>query len=94
MLVTLHSGRCSAASHDLLSIADRDQLERGFRRLPPDQRAMLVMHHYLGYPLVEIAETLGVPAGTARSRLHYATRALRAAIEADAAPVIRTGWTA
>jgi RNA polymerase sigma-70 factor (ECF subfamily) len=41
------------------------------------------MHHYVGLPLVEIAETLGIPAGTARSRLHYATRALRLAIEAS-----------
>jgi len=46
----------------------------------------VVLHHYLGLPLVEIAETLGIPAGTARSRLHYATRALRTAMEADAAP--------
>ena len=64
-------------------IADRDELERAFRRLPIDQRAVFVYHHYLGLPLVEIAETLGIPAGTARSRLHYATRALRTAIEAD-----------
>lgn len=40
-------------------IADRDQLERGFRRLPIEQRAVLVMHHYLGMRLPEIAETLG-----------------------------------
>ncbi len=67
-------------------VADRDELERGFRRLPPEARAVLVLHHYLGYPLTEIAETLGIPVGTARSRLHYATRQLRAAIEADARP--------
>ena len=52
---------------------------------PVEQRAIVVLHHYLGLPLVEIAETLGIPAGTARSRLHYATRALRTAMEADAA---------
>lgn len=65
-------------------VADRDELERGFRRLPPEQRAILVLHHYLGLAPAEIAETLGVPAGTARSRLHYAHRAMRAALEADA----------
>jgi RNA polymerase sigma-70 factor (ECF subfamily) len=64
------------------ALADRDELERVFRRLPMDQRAVFVLHHYLGLPLVEIAETLAIPAGTARSRLHYATRALRDAIEA------------
>jgi RNA polymerase sigma-70 factor, ECF subfamily len=73
-----------AAPDDLLSLADRDQLERGFRRLSPDQRAILVMHHYLGYAPTEIAETLGIPAGTARSRLFHAHRAMRAALEADA----------
>jgi RNA polymerase sigma-70 factor (ECF subfamily) len=74
-----------------LSVADRDELERAFRRLPFDQRVVFVYHHYVGLPLVEIAETLGIPAGTARSRLHYATRTLRAVIEADAEPVLKEG---
>ena len=65
-------------------IADRDQIERGFRRLTPDQRAILVLQHFAGLSLAEIADVLGVPIGTAGSRLHYATRALRAALEADA----------
>jgi RNA polymerase sigma-70 factor (ECF subfamily) len=64
------------------SLADRDELERAFRRLPVDQRAVFVLHHYVGLPLVEIAELLEIPAGTARSRLHYATRGLRAALSA------------
>jgi RNA polymerase sigma-70 factor (ECF subfamily) len=63
--------------------ADRDLIDRGFLRLPPEQRALLVLHHYLGLTTTEIAETLGIPAGTARSRLHYAHRAMRAALEAD-----------
>ncbi len=66
------------------SLADRDQLERGFRRLRPEQRAVVVLHFYVGLPVPEIAATLGVPAGTVKSRLHYATEALRAALEADA----------
>jgi RNA polymerase sigma-70 factor (ECF subfamily) len=65
------------------TLADRDELERAFRRLPIDQRAVFVLHHYLGLPLVEIAEMLEIPAGTARSRLHYATRGLREALLAD-----------
>jgi len=72
-----------AAPDDLLTIADRDELERGFRRLPPDQRAILVMHHFVGYSPTEIAETLGIPPGTARSRLFNAHRAMRAALDAD-----------
>jgi RNA polymerase sigma-70 factor, ECF subfamily len=83
-----------AAPDDLLSVADRDLLERGFRRLPPDQRAILVLHHYLGYAPSEIAETLGIPAGTARSRLHHAHRAMRAALEADARTTVTEGRSA
>lgn len=72
------------ASHvdDIQMISDRDELERAFRRLPLDQRAVFVLHHHVGLPLVAVAETLGIPDGTARSRLHYATRTLRTAFEA------------
>ena len=75
----------------MLSVADRDALDRAFRRLTVEQRAVFVLHHHVGLPLVEIADTLGIPAGTARSRLHHATRLLRAALEADAAPAIPEG---
>jgi RNA polymerase sigma-70 factor, ECF subfamily len=68
------------------SIHDREQLERGFRRLSVDHRAVVVLHHYLDMPLAEVAATLGVPEGTVRSRLYYAMRGLRAALEADARP--------
>ena len=80
-----------AAPDELLSVFDRDALDRAFRRLSLEQRAVFVLHHHVGLPLVEIAETLGIPAGTARSRLHYATWSLREAIEADAAPVANEG---
>jgi RNA polymerase sigma-70 factor, ECF subfamily len=79
------------APDDASGLADRDQIERGFRRLSPEQRAILVLHHYLGLSLTEIAETLGIPDGTARSRLHYAHRAMRAALEADARPAAVAG---
>jgi RNA polymerase sigma-70 factor (ECF subfamily) len=80
-----------AGPDDLVSVTDRDALDRAFRRLTVEQRAVFVLHHHIGLPLVEIAETLGIPAGTARSRLHYATRLLRTAVEADLAPVIPEG---
>ena len=79
------------ASDDIASFIDRDEVERGFRRLPPEQRAILVLHHYLGLGLNEIGEVLDVPAGTARSRLHYAHRAMRALLEADARPTAVAG---
>lgn len=61
----------------------RDQLERGFRRLNPQQRAVLVVHHYLQLSDDGAAALLGVPVGTVKSRLNRATTALRAEIEAD-----------
>ena len=72
-----------AAPDELLSVGDRDQLDRGFRRLAPDERAILVLRHYVGYEPTEIAQLLGIPAGTVRSRLHHAHRAMRAALDAD-----------
>jgi RNA polymerase sigma-70 factor, ECF subfamily len=73
-------------------LANRDQVERGFRRLDVDQRTVLVMHYYLGFSLDEAAEVLGVPPGTIRSRLHRAIEAMRAALEADArSPMFDTG---
>jgi RNA polymerase sigma-70 factor (ECF subfamily) len=74
-----------------IGLADRDQLERGFRRLPQDQRAILVLRHYLGLEPSEIAERLGIPAGTVRSRLHYAHQAMRAALEADERAAVAEG---
>ena len=64
-------------------VARRDQLERAFDRLSIDHRAVVVLHHYLGLPLREVAEALGIKTGTAHSRYHHAMRSLRAAIEAD-----------
>jgi len=77
------------ASDDLSSVVDREQLERGFRRLSIDHRAVVVLYHYLDKPLDEIASILEIPVGTAHSRLHHAMRGLRAALEADLRPPAR-----
>ena len=71
-------------SDDYLTIESRDELEHAFRRLTVEQRAVLVFHLYLGLPLPAVAERLGVPVGTVKSRLHHAKQALRASLEADA----------
>jgi RNA polymerase sigma-70 factor (ECF subfamily) len=68
------------------TVVTRDQLESGFRRLSIEHRAVVVLRHYLDLPLDRIAELLGVPVGTVQSRLHYAMRGLRAALDADARP--------
>ena len=64
-------------------LADRDQIERGFRRLTTEQRSMLVLHYFVGMPVPEVADLFGIPLGTAQSRIHRAVEALRAAIAAD-----------
>ena len=74
-----------------VEIDQRDQLDRAFRRLKPDQRMVIVLRHYLDWEPAEIAEALGVAPGTVRSRLHYALAALRAILEADARPALDPG---
>lgn len=76
--------RIEPAESDRASeLADRDQLERGLRRLNESQRTILILHFYLGLSPTEAADALDVPVGTAKSRLHYAIEALRAALAAD-----------
>ena len=68
------------------TIADRDELERGFGRLAPEERAVIVLHHFLDLPLPEVALTLGIPLGTVKSRLYRGLREMRAVLDADARP--------
>jgi len=77
------------ADDPLSSVLDREQLERGFRRLTIDHRVVVVLYHYLDMPLDGIAETLGIPVGTAHSRLHHAMRGMRAALDAETRPAVR-----
>ena len=89
-VVSVEPGEADASGR----LADRDQLDRAFRRLPVDQRAVIVLHHYEGLALTEVASVLAIPVGTVRSRLHYALRTLRAAVEADDRLVVSEGRTA
>ena len=84
-----------STDEDQRLLAARDQLERGFRHLAPQERAVLVLHYYLDLPLVESAAIMGIPLGTMKSRLHRATRAMRAALDAhDRASAMSTGGIA
>jgi RNA polymerase sigma factor (sigma-70 family) len=75
-------------TNEFRRVADRDELERGFRRLTSDQRAVIVLRYWRDLRQEEIAETLDIPLGTVKSRLHHATAALRAALEAEARPTL------
>ena len=76
-------GDVAAVTDDQRRIEDRDRLGGAFARLPVEQRAVLVLQHYVGLPDTEIATTLGLPLGTVKSRLRYAVRAMRASLDAD-----------
>lgn len=79
----------AAAGDDHRTTELRDQLTRALGTLTPDHRTVIVLHHYVGLPVAEIADIVGQPAGTVASRIHYATRALRAAIDAgDRTPAL------
>jgi RNA polymerase sigma-70 factor, ECF subfamily len=70
------------------AIADRDLVDEALSHLDPEWRAIVVMHYFLGMPLPDVAGTLGIPLGTAKSRLHRSLIAMRGAIEADEATVV------
>jgi RNA polymerase sigma-70 factor (ECF subfamily) len=72
-----------AVADSTIAVAERDALERAFRRLDPEQRTAVVLFYYLDLPLPDIAATLRLPVGTVKSRLHRGREALRAALEAD-----------
>jgi RNA polymerase sigma-70 factor (ECF subfamily) len=64
-------------------IADRDLLDRTLARLDPEQRAIIVLRYYLGLTLPEAADALGIPLGTASSRLYRSLTAMRITVGAD-----------
>jgi RNA polymerase sigma-70 factor (ECF subfamily) len=77
-----HPSVADAAS----TVADRELLDAALRRLRPEQRAVVVLHYYLGMPLPDVAATLGIPIGTAKSRHHRSLAEMRAVIAADLEP--------
>lgn len=81
------SDRGAASPDATKSVDDRDELERAFRRLSVDQRAVVVLHHLLGLPMDEVAQALGIPTGTAHSRLDRAMSKLRLALRVDERPI-------
>ena len=64
-------------------IADRDLLDQALKRLDPEWRSLVVAHYFLGMPLPEAAAALGIPLGTAKSRLHRSLSAMRIAMTID-----------
>ena len=67
-------------SDDYALVAQRDELERAFLKLPVEHRAVIVLTHYVGLPATEVSVVLGIPVGTVYSRLHYGVRSMRTAL--------------
>jgi RNA polymerase sigma-70 factor (ECF subfamily) len=82
--VTLPESLPYAMADAQSALADRDQIERGVSRLDPEHRVVIVLHYFLDLPLPDAAAAMGIPLGTAKSRLHRATQALRATLDSDA----------
>lgn len=57
------------------------QVEEAMRRIGDDHRRVIVETYYRGRPYAEVAEELGVPEGTVKSRVYYGLRALRVVLE-------------
>lgn len=83
----IHPISTDTAPDPARAVVDRVGLEDALARLTPEQRAVVVLHHHHGYPLTEIAGILGIPVGTARSRLFYAVRQLRTVLDSDSVSV-------
>ena len=93
-LTPLHS---PVASDPSGALVDREEVDAALRRLDPGHRAVVALHYLLGMPLAEVASALGIPIGTAKSRLHYALGALRVVPTAPrqpASPTVREGTVA
>ena len=74
------ASRPAATGDDYARLVEHDALEGAFLTLSADHRIVLLLAHYAGYSAPEIATILSVPTGTVYSRLHYAMRAMRAAL--------------
>ena len=75
------------AGRDLSTdIVNREMLDAALGELDPQRRALVVLHYFLGMPMPDIARTVGIPLGTAKSRLHHAVAAMRASVTDEATP--------
>ena len=66
-------------------VADRDAIAAAFPKLDPDLQVVVALRFYKDLQLEAIAELLGIPLGTVKSRLHTGLKRLRAELE-------RAGW--
>jgi RNA polymerase sigma-70 factor (ECF subfamily) len=68
-----------------LSFEDAEQIHYGLAKISPPHREVLTLHFLDDLSIDDIAEVLGAPGGTVKSRLHFAKKALRTVIEQEEA---------
>ncbi len=84
--VELNAIDSPTASDHAGTLADRELVDLALRRLDPGHRAVVALHYLLGMPLPDVAASLGIPLGTAKSRLHHALAAMRRSTDAGSEP--------
>jgi RNA polymerase sigma-70 factor, ECF subfamily len=70
-----------ASPDEVNAAVDRMLVGEALAQLSPDHRAVIRRSYYLGWTTTQIADDLGIAEGTVKSRLHYAMRALRVALQ-------------
>ena len=70
---------------DMARVAERDAIGQAFRKLDPDLQLVVALRYYRDLPLERIADLLGIPLGTVKSRLNRGMERLRAELD-------RAGW--
>jgi RNA polymerase sigma-70 factor (ECF subfamily) len=84
--VELNTIDAPTASDHAGNLADRDLVDKALKRLDPGHRAVVALHYLLGMPLPDVAASLGIPLGTAKSRLHHALASMRRSTTAEPEP--------
>lgn len=73
-----HDGPARGDEH--AQVLDRQVLEAALSSLEPEQRALVVLRYYVGMSVPDAAATLGIPLGTAKSRLHRSLTQMRSVV--------------
>jgi RNA polymerase sigma-70 factor (ECF subfamily) len=68
---------------ETVHVADRQLLEQALGTLEPEQRALVVLRYYVGMSMPDAAATLGIPLGTAKSRLHRSLQHMRTVVASE-----------
>jgi RNA polymerase sigma-70 factor, ECF subfamily len=84
MEVTIHSLQFAGQADIAADLVQRETVDEALSTLDPGHRAVVALHYLLDLPLREVADVLGIPLGTAKSRLHHSVRTMRSGVIGNA----------